>query len=499
MSNKQNLLQQVVKLKYDAATKKPQTPRWGEEAALNKSLMDMQEQYSRPDREVNNQMLDEISQQNQTKGGGSFGDAFITGLKSGIKKGSFLDDKKRLKGIMDFTEKMQGMVSTQNQELWQQEKQFNAKQAIAPRIYGYLESYQNMTPNDRKVYLDNVLREFNQKAGTSYELLDTGGSDPVKVLVDTGNGAEYLDLMDLVQTDEQKKLDLILKGQEFQQLQRSAEAQDSLDSQLKQAQINRYNGKGKPGQDPAISQKKQMLIESGIMPENGILLDEISDHRVRKMREEELMERASNLDPMVKGLKNLDQMQEIISKNKGLYKDFARIVELSDEKNPSILNSFYKGFKSKEISEVQKLSKLANDLIVNEIKAFPGRPTDLVKKTIIKTIADAGNTPESFALVKQNLSDQYLKVAQDARQAANYRKYGVYAPQDVSQQSEYLDQYVANRNSQGNQENMGTQPSSGTIILQSPNGVKRVIQDTPENREKVKDAVNNRGYKLLNG
>ncbi len=186
---------QKVKQRMDAASAKPERPRINEQLGLEKNLLDLQKQSSDPDRKIDQKMFGDLSEKWKGNKGGNGGDAFIGGLIAGIQKGSFAEDKERNKKVMDFTEKMKNMVEDQNIQLFKEEKLYNARNSVTPRIMAYLDSYKQMSPNDRKVYLQNTLEEYNGSAGTNYKLIDATGSEPWKIIISDGEQVEPLDLI----------------------------------------------------------------------------------------------------------------------------------------------------------------------------------------------------------------------------------------------------------------------------------------------------------------
>lgn len=270
-----------VKQRMEAANSKPERPRINEQLGLEKTLLDLQKQSSEPERQIDAKMYGDLSQKWKGNHGGSGGDAFIGGLTAGIQKGSFAEDKARNKKVMDFTEKMKNMVEEQNIQLFKEEKLYNARNSVTPRIMAYLDSYKSMSPNDRKVYLQNTLEEYNGSAGTNYKLIDSAGSEPWKIIISDGEEVRPLDLMGFIKTPEEKKLDYYYNSAENKQVERELQEEDYLNRQNLESQVKYNKARAEEKSPVGIQEKKQSLVESGEVPSGALLFDELPNHEAK--------------------------------------------------------------------------------------------------------------------------------------------------------------------------------------------------------------------------
>jgi hypothetical protein len=223
--------------------------------------------------------------------------------------------------------------------------------------------------------------------------------------------------------------------------------------------------------------RKLALEEKGLLPHNAVMFGEIEDPNLRKEKQKEIIQRKDKLHSSVKNIKNLEQMQEIFTNYPNLWKDMGRIIEHSLEENPTILKSFFSSFKPGEIAAAQKLRKLSADITVNEIKKFPGRPTDLVKKTIMNTMAGIGSSPDAFNLIKQNMMEDNIRAARDAKKAAEAWQYGYYLPEDTEEQNDFLQNYEHSHGDENFPE-MSPEGMGRPIRIRKPDGS---IRELPPN------------------
>jgi hypothetical protein len=221
MADYSNYLLQKAKMKHEAANAKPEKPRFGDEVILNNNLFNMNKQMPN-ENEATVNLLSEIQEGSKPGKVMSAGDALLAGAKAGVQRKSFLDDKERLGKIMAFTEKTKQMVEDTNRELYKQEKLYNAKQAIMPRFMGFLKNHAKMSPNDKKVFLQHTLDEYNQAAGTDYKLLSYDGSEPWKVTLSDGQEPFFLDLMYELKTPEEIRHEIFAQSPEVQKADQMA-------------------------------------------------------------------------------------------------------------------------------------------------------------------------------------------------------------------------------------------------------------------------------------
>ncbi len=406
---------QKVKQRMDAASAKPERPRINEQLGLEKNLLDLQKQSSDPDRKIDQKMFGDLSEKWKGNKGGNGGDAFIGGLIAGIQKGSFAEDKERNKKVMDFTEKMKNMVEDQNIQLFKEEKLYNARNSVTPRIMAYLDSYKQMSPNDRKVYLQNTLEEYNGSAGTNYKLIDATGSEPWKIIISDGEQVEPLDLMSFIKTPEEKKLDYYYNSAESKNLENELQAEDSLQRQNLESQV-KYNKARADEKSPiTIQEKKQQLIESGEITNGSLLFDELPQHEAKAWVEDLRIERDKGKEAK-NGVNALDEMGKIFTAHPKISTSLAK---WANSKGDSPLDNLIKTMVNQDQrNALLELEKHAATLSLGTIQQFKGqRPTDILKKLIKETNPGSNFTPEAFEPIKNQLKNKFNEQIQRSEEA----------------------------------------------------------------------------------
>ena len=393
---------QKVKQRMEAANAKPERPRINEQLGLEKTLLDLQKQSSDPDRQVDDKMYGDLTEKWKGNHGGSGGDAFIGGLTAGLKKGSFAEDKERNKKVMDFTEKMKNMVAEQNIQLFKEEKLDNARNSVTPRVMAYLDTYKNMSPSDRKVYLQNTLEEYNGSAGTNYKLIDSAGSEPWKIIISDGEEIKPLDLMSFIKTPQEKKLDYYYNSAENQNLERGLQSEDSLQRQVMQSKIAQNQAKTQKESPQGIQERKKQMIESGEIPEGSLLFDEI-DKQERQVHMKYMMEERDKAKYAEAGLEALDGMEAIFEK---FPKISTSLAKWAHQKNSTPFeNLINEAVNQDERDALIEFEKHSNTLALGTLQQFKGqRPTDIAKKLIVSTTPNSNFTPGSFKPVKEKIS-----------------------------------------------------------------------------------------------
>ncbi len=409
---------QKVNKRIEAANTKPERPRINEQLGLEKNLLDLQRQSSEPERQIDEKMYGDLSEKWKGNKGGSGGDAFIGGLTAGLKKGSFAEDKERNKKVMDFTEKMKNMVAEQNSQLFEQEKISNARNSVTPRIMAYLDSYKQMSPNDRKVYLQNTMDEYNQSSGKNYKIVDATGSEPWKIIVSNGEEVEPLDLMNFIKTPEEKKLEYYLNSSEVQQSERDMQRDDDLQRQNLESQV-KYNTARANEKSPAgIQEKKQQLIESGEIPKGSLLFDELPQREALEHFKDIKIER-DKLKGAEDANKALEEMEKIFKDFPDISTSFAKWAESGDD---SATSTFLRKISNQdERAALLDLEKHAGKLNLGTIEQFKGiRPTDVLKKLMISTNPGSKFTAKAFKPIKEGYvkeNNHQIDRSKEARKA----------------------------------------------------------------------------------
>lgn len=394
-----------VKQRMEAANSKPERPRINEQLGLEKTLLDLQKQSSEPERQIDKNMYESLSEKWKGNHGGSGGDAFVLGLTSGLQKGSFAEDKERNKKVMDFTEKMKNMVEEQNMQLFKEEKLYNARNSVTPRIMAYLDSYKSMSPNDRKVYLQNTLEEYNGSAGTNYKLIDSAGSEPWKIIISDGEEVRPLDLMGFIKTPEEKKLDYYYNSAENKQVERELQEEDYLNRQNLESQVKYNKARAEEKSPVGIQEKKQSLVESGEVPSGALLFDELPKHEAKAWIDDLRVERDKGKEAK-NGVTALDEMDKIFKSHPKISTSLAK---WANSKGDSPFDNFIKSIVNQEQrNALLELEKHAATLSLGTIQQFKGqRPTDILKKLIKETNPGSNFTPEAFEPIKNQLKNKF--------------------------------------------------------------------------------------------
>ncbi len=410
------------KILLGAANKKPEGPRIKDQLELENSLLNAQKGLTADDKRIDNEMYGELSEKWKGKGGGSGGDALISGLTAGLKKGSFLEDKERHKKVMQFTEKMKGMVEAQNEQLFQEEQLFNARNSVTPRIMAYLDSYKNMSPNDRKVYLQNTIEEYNKVAGTDYKIVDAIGSEPWKVIVSDGMELAPLDFMEFIKMPDEKRAAYYLNSNEVKNYENELAQEDNLNRQILENNA-RYSKARADEKSPAnVIENKKQLIESGQIPEGAILFDELDKYE-KKFNMERMKVEADKGRAAKSGIKALKEMGEIFKAYPNISTSLAK---WANSKDDTLFGSAMKNIvDQKERNALIQLEKHAARLAIGTIEQFKGmRPTDILKKLIKETNPGSNFTYEAFIPISNQYEEEFseqVRRSDEAERGIRYR------------------------------------------------------------------------------
>lgn len=418
------------KMLYDAANTKPERPRFDQQLGLEKSLVDMQRETSAPDRRADEQMFGELSQKWKGNGGGSSGDALISGLTAGLKKGSFTDDKKRSKQLMQFTEQMRDMVAQQNIELHKQEKLASARNSVTPRIMAYLESYKNMSPNDRKVYLQSAMDEYNQVSGLDYKVLDATGSEPWKVIISDGEESSPLDLMDFIKTPEEKKLQYYLNSNEVKNAEQQLQNEDRLDRQNTESQIARNQSRisdddiKRKENEEAIQIEKQILNETG---DNVKFIDNMSTSG-RNYAERHIKEYTEKANQHLASEKRLTRAVKIAEDHPELFGNLNAIIAARYNENPSYLYNLLKNkIPAESLDAMSELSGIIKNIFVDSTKGTSARAMNMfLEKKLEAGSPNQRWTAAAFKKVVGEALEQDKESYNEEKKVADYGSEGLF-------------------------------------------------------------------------
>lgn len=462
-----------------ASNARPEKPRIAEQTALEKNLLEAKNYYPEKERKINDEMLDELSTKWKGNEGGSGGDALISGLKSGFKQGSFIEDKKRHKQVVDFTQKMRDMVADQNIKLFQEEKEFNAIQKITPRVMAYMESYKNMSPNDRKVYGQNTIEEFNQAAGTNYKFIDTNGSEPWKMMVSDDGYPAQLDFMELIKTPEQKKTEYYYNSNQMKDYESELQNEGKLQNELLESRAASYRQKSESADPAKVQEKKMQLLESGAIPEGVMLFDEL-DKQEKKFHMDRLKVESDKGKAAKSGIKALDEMERIFERHPKISTSLAAWAR-EKEGHEGLFNKLLQNAVNQdERDALTQLEKHAARLAIGTIEQFKGqRPTDILKKLIRDSNPNGKFTYKAFMPISNQYKSEFNEQVLMSDEADN----GIY--------NRYVPHY---KNVKGKSQNVAEVPAGAS---NSPADAKN-LSNLREKILKDNEALERKRQEILN-
>ena len=425
------------KLRMGAANSKPEKPNFGQELGLEKSLLEMQKESSAPDRQIDDKMYSDLSEKWKGNEGGSSGDAFIGGLTAGLRKGSFAEDKERNKKVMDFTEKMKNMVSQQNEELYKQEKLATARNSVTPRIMAYLDSYKTMSPNDRKVYLQNTMDEYNKSSGTDYKLINYDGSEPWKITVSDGEEIQPMDLMSFIKTPEEKKLEYYLNSNEIRQSENEMQRDDNLNRQNLESQIMSHRDKSSDAEVKRREHQEALDVEKEIFEKNGDhvkFIDNMSTSG-KTYAEKQIKEYTEKSNQALAAETRLKRAVQIAKDHPALFGNLNAIIASRYNEDPGYLNNILKNkIPPEDLNAMSELQGIVKNIFTDSIKGIPAKGINqFIEKKIEGGSPNQRWTAEAFSKVVSEALEENKDTYDEYKKAADYGSEGLsYRPRAKS-------------------------------------------------------------------
>ena len=175
--------------------------------------------------------------------------------------------------------------------------------------------------------------------------------------------------------------------------------------------------------------KKMELIEKGELPEDAVMLAEISDKKRREDMIKDNREWANKADPLRENLKSIDTVGKILADNPKMFNSYGRIIAATGDENPTVLNKILRDFSGKDLVDAQKIAHQTAIMKQNEYKASGGRLTDAQRKVINQMFDVSGATPDAAAAQVQNLRENISARYSKALNAKRGIKYGAYIPE----------------------------------------------------------------------
>lgn len=421
---------QKLKMKMEAAKAKPERPRIGEQLGLEKALVDTQRESSADIKRADQQVNNELSEKWKSKGGGDSGEAFVIGLNRGLQEGSFMDDKKRSKRLTDFIEKTSEMVATQNEQLFKEEKLYNARNSVTPRIMAYLDTYKNMSPNDRKVYLQNSMEEYNKIAGTDYKVVDATGSEPWKIIVSDGMELSPLDFMDFIKMPEEKRMEYYLKSNEVKEYENSLSKQDYLENMNKR-EINSY--RQSKIEDAEIKRKEHqeaLQVEKEIFEKNGDKVKFIDNlpPSLAKDAEKHIKEYTEKANQDLAAEKRLQRAVQISKDHPELFGNLNAIISSRYNEDPGYINNILKNKIPEESRDAaSELAGIVKNIFTDSVKGIPAKGVNqFIEKKLEGGSPNQRWTAKAFEKVVSEALNEYSDSYNEHKKAADYGSSGLY-------------------------------------------------------------------------
>jgi hypothetical protein len=185
-------------------------------------------------------------------------------------------------------------------------------------------------------------------------------------------------------------------------------------------------------------ERKNQLVSEGILPENAVMFDEIMDKDLRKAKIKDIIKRKDALVPAAQNLKAIQELLKLYRDNPNLWRSGGRIFETYLNKDDAGFKALLAGMAPKEIVAAQRMRNLAEKLVVNSIKAFPGIKSVTIEKMIGNTMAKASTHPDAAEPVLKDWYSNDLRLFNDAKRAHLGWKYQADIPEDISETEAYM-------------------------------------------------------------
>lgn len=204
---------------------------------------------------------------------------------------------------------------------------------------------------------------------------------------------------------------------------------------IEQAKANRLSKEDAKLQK--IADKKNKLISEGKIPEGALLWEEQTPGMISQ-NNKDLQERRKEVRFAKEGMHTLQKMKELMLKkeNKHLWNSFGKILDIADNKDPSVWNNFLSSFNQREITALQIMRKYTTKLGLYDLKSMGGRPSDILKKAVFAATPSANMTPEAFDQIASDVTEGFRETAKDQDSLLKAEKYGAYIPRSLSMYEE---------------------------------------------------------------
>lgn len=373
MAGRSGFLLEIAKMKNQAANAKPEKANFGESVSLNKALFDMQSHMSKLDRDIDDEAYDELSKKWSGQGGGGSGDAFITGLKSGLKKGSILEDKERMKKYMNSLSQMEEMVSNQNKQIYEQQQIFNAKQKLMPQANTLFNS-PNITQDKFENGWNSIARKFSQMTGMNVQVVNPNRLTGEGTVIVDGD-EQLMDLKDFFATPEMLAYKQFENSPEFKAAQKASEDEYALEQKnaknvadLHEEQMKKLK-KEREDLETANQFEKEHLKKTG---DKITLLNTVGEGRYRQYEKE------------------INTNREVAQAAFNVANDLDKLVKLA-ENHPSIFGSNMEFILMNKNNEDPNFwNSAARKLVPRKDRAAFNEATNLIKRLNADSLKSLG-------------------------------------------------------------------------------------------------------------
>ncbi len=420
------------KMKAKAATAKPEKPRYAEQANLTKTLFELDEHFDSKLRNEDAQLSDELSKKWAGNGGGSRGDAFIAGLQSGMRKGSILDDKKRMEKYKSGIEKMEGMIAHQNEELARQERLHAAKQAIMPNWMAYSQRFNVMDPANREQAIDSMIQKYNEIAGTNYRRESVDGKEPWKVTVMDEDGAQVINMMDVMKTPEEMRMQMMMNSPAYQQAEQMARSEHNMEQESRKTDMELKKEKIDVLRQESADLQNYKKVEDSIRQEKGdsvISLDRFIskpsqwNHSVKNI--ETGIERGNSARKVIH---TAERLKQIVEKNPNIFGGFKALLSEARKDGAGVLNTLAtKAFvQNKDRADFEEAAKLLVGLYTAELKTLPtgARLNQFLEQKMSGAVPSLNQIPESFGRVMDHIVEDVRHYDEQGQKFSDYYQEG---------------------------------------------------------------------------
>lgn len=421
------------KIKLAAATSKPDSPKYGDQATLLKGLTDIDERFDSQIREEGKLAQENQAQRWSKNGGGSLGDDLIAGVRSGMREGSILDDKERMAKYKTGIEKIYKMVESQNEELAKQERLYSARQAILPNWTAYSKRFSVMSPAEREQAIDSMIQKYNEVAGTNYRRGSVDGKEPWKVTVIDGDEAQVIDLMDLMKTPEAIQVEMMMQSPEYRQMESGLQAEQAMDDKLKQATLNQRQAKANEIQQGINTEQNYKEIENRIKQETGdsvVVLDSLRDkpsqwnHAIKGIED-----RIKAGNAAAQTMQVLDRLDEIVNKNPRIFSSLGAVLTNAHKKEPTALSTLASnlGISSKDRADFEEAGKLIQHMYTTGLHSLPkgSRLNMYLEQEFRKGVPDLSMVPEAFKRITNYARKEAYEIYEDGEKTSDYYQQGL--------------------------------------------------------------------------